>query len=602
MSLSSFKEMLDNLEGQYTFDFSKPDDCDYILEEYGGEENMKKNFPRVYEGFMKAKERAKKKQQYGTDEELDILSGGIYDFHIETLKDNNKSRADNIGEEIGRLSSMVRCSFVDGTKEIFSDVPADKWIGVSVHTKIYDPIASEYIVNKSKVIGATNQYNDIIESNDEYVKNLKDRKYKVCVDLSGFDPTGALNRQFTQNSFEIGKAELTIIQNIVVQDPAPKSVKHCQKNDEISMLYGRMNEQKIYDDADYKGGDYYNNAFSNKTNTVHLLMPIKGYVTFNNNVEPLGLLKPKSSTVMQRSLVTYSDKKKIYYRHDLDDNELYDKIKDCFTHEKYIKGSTTKMNFEIKIDDPERSSIDWHGDVEGSPNNSQQELMLEAKFNYQVKDQLGFLSDVMFSIVSMDSDFMERKKLKYYEHKDGSDIIYIPPIKVYWGCYAKDTAITMYDGSLKNACDIEAGDFVMSMDNKKLTVEQVLHGKDESIFFINTKDYGSIRVSGGHPMMCEGKYKRAYKIKPGDFLNTSDGGLAEVIDVKVVEYNDMVYNFSFEEEENGVYIIANGFCSGDLKLQNKKSDVHDKPITLEQSELVKEVELHMKQMRNKLFQ
>ncbi len=99
--------------------------------------------------------------------------------------------------------------------------------------------------------------------------------------------------------------------------------------------------------------------------------------------------------------------------------------------------------------------------------------------------------------------------------------------------------------------------------------------------------------------MCDGKYKRAHEIKPGDFLNTSDGGLAEVVDVKVVKYDDMVYNFSLEEEEDGAYIIANGFYSGDLKLQNKKIEVTDKPLTPEQLELINEVKLHMKQKENK---
>ena len=70
-------------------------------------------------------------------------------------------------------------------------------------------------------------------------------------------------------------------------------------------------------------------------------------------------------------------------------------------------------------------------------------------------------------------------------------------------------------------------------------------------------------------MLDSGKRISASKVKVGDKLKTIADDL-EVTSVECVPYNGKVYNFSFENETDANYIIADGFYSGDIYAQNEK--------------------------------
>ena len=57
-----------------------------------------------------------------------------------------------------------------------------------------------------------------------------------------------------------------------------------------------------------------------------------------------------------------------------------------------------------------------------------------------------------------------------------------------------------------------------------------------------------------------------------------------------------MYNFTFEGEEEGNYIIADGLCSGDFYAQNRRSG--RKPVPTQQQEaLMEELATFVKQAR-----
>lgn len=594
MAFKTLEEKLAEGKGSYTFDFTKEEDCQYLFQEYGGEENMKKNFPRAYEAFEKARRDGEIRRSLGGEEAAsgNTFSGEIGKLTVADVKKTTAGRSASSG--VGKLKTELSCNFIDGTKEVCDEELAEEWKGIAIQVKIKEKNFPRYILNKNIVVESAHQYHKFLYTGEGYISEFNHKKYDIRIDLTGLDPGGKLNKQILTSEISLGNVEAYNIYNVEVDDPAAKNGKH-QSSGEIIMLYGRENEQKLFADADYKGGDYYNNTFSN--GKVHLLLPLKGDIVLDYKVVPQGLKKPDEGECLSRPEATYDYKQQSFtYRADLDDNQLYDKMKNCFTQESYREGVRTKVHFDLRIPDGERSDLDWHQDVKGIQNGEPKTIMLDARFTYLVKNSLGVEGEEQITIASRKKDFMKEIEKEYYEFDRGTNTVYIPPITIYWGCFAGDVLITMADGSQKAACDIGPGDLVLGYGNQKLTVEEVVKGEDKTIFSIETKEHGAIRVSGGHPMMCEGALKRAAAIMPGDMLDLADGGTAEVMKAEEAEYGGTVYNFTFAGEEEGVWLIANGFYSGDLRMQNKKKEQKKTCLTQEEKEFVEEMKAFYRTM------
>ena len=583
MSLKSFKEMLQNLKNEYSFNFAMEDDSAYFFEQFGGEERLKANFPAIYQSYLNAHESALKRMQ-ANEEECSNCVGDLSKLHVEMLDANSS---------LCRLSSSLSCAFIDSTKEVSSNEPAAPWIGITLQTTIRDKFSFETLVNISKCLPAANRYNGNILSQIEDYSDMKNKWLMTQVAVTGKDAAGCLNHKIFPGEQKVDDVELYTVANIKVNDPAPKNNKHRSSN-EIMMLYGRMNEQSIYADADYKGDDYLNNSFDSKAGKVHLLLPISGEVVFNYGVEPLELYKPTAGERLTRSKATYDYKKQEFqYRSDMnDDTTLYDKLKNCFKQDAYKPGQLTSVKFDIRIADKDRSDYDWHTDVEGVQNGDPKTIFLKGKFTYYVKNQLGVECPEQIMIQSFTAEDLDREGEKYYTYKVGTNRICIPPITVYWGCFGKDVKIKLSDRSEKSAKDIRPGDRLFGYGNKALTVEDVVTGQDTAIYQIKTQGNKKIQLSGGHPMMKDGESVRASRLKVGDKLNLADGSLAEVERIDVVEYNDTVYNFTFVDENEGNYIVANDFYSGDLRMQNKKDKIPERILTPEDKLFIAEMMLH----------
>lgn len=596
MTLQELKEKLDNMEGDYRFDFGREEDCLYLFEQYGGEENMKEKFPRTYGAFWKTRKNAADRNGQCAEPagQTGIYSGKIGKLAVERTNAISMERTGAIPMEkqpddlpACRLKTELSCNFLDGTKEVCDEEPAEEWKGIVIQVKIKEKNSPKYLINKSIVVDSAHQYHNFVHTMEKYESEYNNKEYDVRMEVTGRDPSGILHKQVTAKSFKIGDVEEYNIYNVVLDDPSAKNAKH-QNSGEIVMLYGRMNEQSVYADADYKGGDYYANTFSNEQ--VHLLLPLKGEIILDYKVKPVGLTKPGKGETLSRSTATYDYKgQEFTYRPDLNDGQLYEKMKGCFEADTYMESVRTKVRFDIRIPDTGRSDLDWHSDVKGIQNGDPKTVMLDGCFTYSAKNALDVVTEDQISITSRNKKFMAEAKKNYYEFDRATNTVYIPPITIYWGCFARETLIGMADGSEKEACDIRPGDLVMGYGKKELEVEDVVTGRDQMILLIETKAHGSIRVSGGHPMMCGGELKRAASVEPGDRLDLADGGHAEVVRTESVEYDDTVYNFTFAGEEEGAWLIANGFYSGDLRMQNKKSRKKKTPLTQEDREFIDEM-------------
>lgn len=605
MSLETLKKKLDNTPGVYTFNFSNEDDREYLFEEFGGEEQLKSRYPALYRSYLKAMEANMRieadKNSTINDEDFTGEIGKLFMLPVNQILEGNYaelaeteiSEKDNV-----QITAPVSAIFIDTTKKVENPEPASGWLGVTVQSRIKDINSPDYLINVSEVVMDTNSYEGTLFSNPEEYSSVNNKTYMTYVDLTGVDPEGNMQKKRLTQKQTLGKAKYYTIADIKVDDPAPKNDAHKASN-EIVMLYGRMNEQAVYNDADYKGDDFLNNVFSN--GKVHLLIPMSGKIVFDYNVEPIELYKPGDGVFLSRSKASYDYKQQNFvYRSDITkDTDLYDKLKGCFTKDTYAPTLQNTVKFDIKIADTNRSVYDWHTDVEGIQDGNAKTVMLNGIFTYYCKNQLGVGVQEQISIKSITPEDLINKKREYYTYMKGTNTIYIPPITIYWGCFGKDVKVLLEDGKEKYVSEVKSGDKLIGQNHSILTVEQVFTGHDTEIFHIVCDNGSEIKVSGGHPMMCEGQCVRACNLIVGDQLNLADGSLTKIISKDIIKYDDMVYNFTFEGMESGSYIIANGFYSGDLKMQNEKKEKVPRIYSDEEKLLMAEMMLHAQEMKKK---
>ena len=136
----------------------------------------------------------------------------------------------------------------------------------------------------------------------------------------------------------------------------------------------------------------------------------------------------------------------------------------------------------------------------------------------------------------------------------------------------------MADGSCKRADEIKIGDRLAAYPDKALVVNNIYYGHEAQLVCVKTDAGHRVCVSKGHPLLKEdGTGIDAIRLSAGDRLISESGGIETVSSVEMVPYEDMVYNFTFEEEEEGNYIIADGLYSGDFYAQNKCSNRKEVP-------------------------
>lgn len=140
----------------------------------------------------------------------------------------------------------------------------------------------------------------------------------------------------------------------------------------------------------------------------------------------------------------------------------------------------------------------------------------------------------------------------------------IPKIDILWGCFAKDTHITMADGSEKMVCEIRPGEQVRTR-NGNCKVEDLIQGPEERLVLIRSVKGNVIRLTENHPLLTTEGIKMAKDLTWGSILEMEYGRDA-IEELHMVEYHDTVYSLLLADEE---FLIADGYFAGDFKAQNR---------------------------------
>ena len=135
MPLNALKKKLENLKGVYTFNFANECDCEYLFEQYDGENNMKQNYPQIYKSFLNAREKSLRINETSKGETANTYKVSIGKLQIDP---ENKPQCDTkkLSEQTGKLKDDISCVFIDETKKVNEKEPAAPWKGIIIQTKI----------------------------------------------------------------------------------------------------------------------------------------------------------------------------------------------------------------------------------------------------------------------------------------------------------------------------------------------------------------------------------------------------------------------------------------------------------------------------------
>lgn len=564
-------EKIKNNNNYYEFDFSDSEDMKYVMDSFGGEDNLKENYPLVYQALC-ASER--KNNILATNEMKNNVDKLIEITELSKEKDGDKSL----------LHTVIGGSLpdYDYTIDDANDgKPLRSWPSGNITIEVYNR-SNPAEVFYSDAYYFQNKNHLQYDGKTEYLNDTQLTSAAVSVMLTAFDPDGNIKSCAAYKEVEAGEL-IDVVHQIVIEDPASQ----CN-NSPIIMLYGRRKNQN----DDYKNADYFNDGdgeyFKNspQNHKLKTIVPLKGRIELVpgckiDGTSPLYKPDPKDQypyNVLTRPQIKVNNYTLTLYKKQ-NDTDAYESLKSCFSFDD--SGAYPTIYFDIAK--PNNGGHDWEDDLElkGDFKNNSVLYKLQSGFRLGIIDPYGLSMKPVFTIKSCETKELPAGKSFYVSNTPN---VYVPFIKVYWGCFARDTMVRLNTGMDKRMDQLSKGDKVVTAEGNLVTFMEHVIGEEEKIFVIKTEEH-EIGLTGGHPVLMEdGSIKFVRQLRIGDRLKTFRGG-ADVLEKIEKDYHDEVFSPIFEESgEEGVFILANGFYCGDYMAQNRQLP-YESTYTEEQKEL-----------------
>lgn len=588
--------------GTYMYDLADEKDYQTFLRIFGGKESLDK-YPQISKAVAKKREmRALSKQKAGElnaakieGSIAEIKAVGVENESMGEIRASGRTAAGNSQAEpynYYRLSAEVEISYANGdvsdTFMAMASQEEEETMTYCLQVKVKDNSTGSGIFQK-KLYYEDESMRLLDEVGTDLIpyEKLAGRSFTMTVDVMCETSDGTLEvaslapRQLVFNK----AAAKSYIHKITINAPHWKDGK---KSGNVVFYYGRGGG------GDYGGGYYNQNV---KGSNLRTIIPISGTIELNQLSHKVTGVSIDSyqcgGETYPKSYLDYNtfNGRKIIAEHggnSIGLGKLGEVLRE--NNDLTYDSSTNTVHFDLKL--PVTGDMlgpyDWRCSLSNAfLDDSSHICYLTGCFVLRVEHEWWMGSDFdRYAIFIYSTGKGSGDPIVYYESGDGETDVFIPPIEICWGCFAKDTLIRIADGSRKPADQIVAGDQIPAFGGKILTVAEILSGEDAEIVRIVTKDGRRIRVSDGHAMLAsdgeapEGRRMTAGRLQAGDRLMTPDG-VVEISEVVTESYHDMVYNFIFEGEEKPNYIEADGFWSGDSYAQNESKEKKQAQLTEE---------------------
>lgn len=594
-------------------------DADYnqYINAFGGEEGMRK-FPLVWEAVQNTRDKAKRADTLPlVDKDTQVLLT-IDQCDIQPVQTKKASNAADAATsaDFYQITASFTSALPNAPKIAANGTPNDN---ASHDTPQSSPVTlyKESVKVYNKETGVTLLTKFSFGGSEPITQNVYKSELLEKYDVLGQTIVTSITVSYIREDRTVAMAATiskekrfsadttSLITKVKVSNPAYKCAGKTAGD--VMFLYGRTNSQSSeYVYADYwdTDGPYHKNGYNG--GNLGTIVPITGTIYFDSciNAVDISEIDNSSRPKLLYSLTEEGTRNVLcQFRPDITGHDNLAKnlkANKCVTFTPGDLKNFPQAAFDINLSPKttDKSKYDWEDNIATVfLDNTEHRCYLNAplmiSMTYNGTDvappQQICIKSIAPKKLPADED--------YFVSKDNCQTVYIPPITIHWGCFARETLIKTADGMLKRADAIIIGDKIAVFGGGIRTVSNVYTGRDSEIYTIKTVDGGYIRVSGGHAMKAYAEDKprgvrvSAAKLKTGDKLMTR-GGTAEVAGVEIEPYNDMVYNFEFEgefeAETEATYIEANGYWSGGFKAQNEFEAKQAPELTEEAKALFKQ--------------
>lgn len=584
-------EKLSKSQGLYHLNLSDKTDREFYLEQMGGEGLLRRKYPRMYSAFHKGWERAENQEAPSAEVHLQFIDSAAIVPRKEAISTNMHS-----GEELYYLKTKLDLDILDRKG---SPITADiaRTFQADLSGEVFDP--DSYSLSFMTFEDCLFEMNHSIrqyQGETLYHKEQFDNRILMAyVAVNVYDEDNVLDPYIYTQSIQYGVDRP--FQNIYFE--APHSDNY---HNEIRILYGRS--AKNLSDPDYI---YKSNDPDQHDGMIKIIVPIKGMVELKSSngkehyysFSKLTEHPQESPLHLKRSTMNYNNEDWKVFCRSMSNEDLYamltDKEHPRFTVEKKENHGDI-LRFDLfRSGSPDSDDYyDWEDSyLRTSKDDRERICYLSGGFEYDIEkiriSDGKVLKKKAYQIEckSVDPDQLDGRS--YYTYEPGSQVIYIPPLHLWWGCHARDTRITMADGTKRRADEIRIGDRLLVYGGRTLVADNIYIGMEKELFHVITDTGNQLKISAGHPLLREdGSAVPVEMIQAGDAVLAGDGSTVHVKEVKKERYEDEVYNFSFEGEEGENYVVAEGLYSGDMYAQNRRA-CRKKPLSGDQEELVAEM-------------
>lgn len=551
--------MSNNRTGFRLLDYSDPADAALVLERLGGESLLREEYPGLYAAFLRTKEAHTQKRQEDGAEEEDAMTAGAYteDLYFQSA-DPVKRGNDDTGVISGSLYGKTWAQ-ANGT-----------WTNAVICGETRDETENVALDVYSQLFQGS-YYERTMKHTFVEQKFLRDKQISNHIEFHAVRPDGMMESGESSSSLYLLHGDSAMVLYLSVEHP-----KSHNGNNPIIMLYDRPADAGESVDYDYKD----NKKLPDPSHAVNTLMPVKVQITFNSQLQPLEFDKELSTS--PPTLLYKGEGVVRYFNLQKHESDYEERL------------NTLAKSFSVSENDPQVAIMDfgpdWKKLLDISKYTTENKGTIYLNFGFRVKCNLnGVKTSIPVLVKSVDAKEMEGKE--YYQSWDSNEVA-VPPIKIKWGCFARDTMFRMADGSLRRGDSIHPQDRMMSADGRPVQVLDVYRGDEDYLYILCTQSGKKLRLSKGHPVVTASGIRRVEHLRPGDQVLDEDGRLDAVRYLYEAEYGDEICNFEFIDRPDGEVVLANGIQAGDFNLQNRSLDVpkSEPPVSQEAKDAAADLE------------
>jgi hypothetical protein len=517
----------------YKLDFADDAQTQAFLNHFGGAEFLSQKYPAFYNAYLKTVAAAKEKK--GNE----LLPDGTIPFSFDVTALNSTSATGAAQTESDSITlDIYNETYVHDVTPNFSYISGEM-----------RNVTDDYAIGTFGFTSSDKDLSYIFDSQPLDFLGFDKKAFQEHSSRVFMSNDGLLGAEDRYSNAQLLDGLNSVISKITIDTP-----KSTIGNNPLIYLYNRAPVGGETADKSYSEGEVDYHA----DNTVNTLLGISGTITFNKDAGVTALCgyAQKSDTNNRRILIEGTGA--ATYNHDQADMATH--FSPVATREKPITD-----NFTVKFNFPDNwncrlSRYIYDNSVKSA------KFTLAFSFYYTVRLNDSSTGDEKFcdmpiTITSKDSLGTGQK---YYE-VENSTTVYVPPIKIRWGCFAADTLIKMDCGAQKRIDELKIGDKVATPYGPK-PVTEIYSGFENMLIHIETESGAKTRVTKDHPVLTKRGITRAAYLRDDDEMKLACGSYAKIARVFEVEYKDKQPVFNIDVD--GGLLYADGFLSGEFGTQN----------------------------------